>query len=256
MLTFAGTTDRIVLRYDSGWSGIDAVRFGDGTVLTLERLRERVGATGTPQDDRLRGGSGDETFAAGPGDDVIRGGGGNDVYRFGRGDGQDRIESNGGADGRGILLFGPGIALEDVVATRDRDGNLVLSLRCSDDRVTLVDPEGDPDPVVATIAFSDGRRIGTRALAASVAPSDRDDRIIVPSDLVAPLIGAEIFGEAGNDWIEGGRGADILVGGRGDGQDTIADLETADGAGLDRVRFSAGILPGDIRFLSVGPQDW
>ncbi|MCF4129697.1 calcium-binding protein [Methylobacterium sp. SyP6R] len=160
-----------------------------------------------------------------------------------------------GADGRGILLFGPGIALEDVVATRDRDGNLVLSLRGSDDRVTLVDPEGDPDPVVATIAFSDGRRIGTRALAASVAPSDRDDRIIVPSDLVAPSIGAAIFGEAGNDWIEGGRGADILVGGRGDGQDTIADLETADGAGLDRVRFSAGILPGDIPFLSVGPQD-
>ncbi|WP_091753513.1 calcium-binding protein [Methylobacterium sp. ap11] len=273
VLTFAGSADQILLRYTADWSGIDTVRFGDGTALTLARLREMVTAAGTPQDDRLVGTSGDETFEGGRGDDVIRGGGGDDVYRFGRGDGQDRIESTGNADGRGTLLFGPGIAPEDLDATRDRDGHVVLTIRGTDDRVTLVDPAGDPDPVVAVIAFADGRRLGYRALAASIAPSDRDDHVVVPSDLAQPGIGSEIVGGAGNDWIEGGRGADVITGGRGDdrleggeaadtyvfgrgdGQDTIADIATADSASPDRVSFSAGIQPGDVRFLSVGPRD-
>ena len=38
------------------------------------------------------------------------------------------------------LVFGAGIALEDIVATRDNDGNIVLSIRDTDDRITLTLP--------------------------------------------------------------------------------------------------------------------
>src|SRR3546814_7741386 len=76
LLTFADSTDQIVLRYTSGWSGIDAVRFSDGTALSLDALRGLARATGTAPDDVLSGTSAAATFSAGAGDDVIVTGGG------------------------------------------------------------------------------------------------------------------------------------------------------------------------------------
>jgi Ca2+-binding RTX toxin-like protein len=119
VLSFADSSDEIVLRYGSNWSGIDIVRFTDGTSLSRDQLRDMLAAAGTYQEDRLTGTSRDESFTGGAGDDIIVGGGGEDIYRFGRGDGQDRIESNGSADGKGTLLFGAGIVLEDIAASRD-----------------------------------------------------------------------------------------------------------------------------------------
>ncbi|MEJ2002961.1 MAG: calcium-binding protein, partial [Maritimibacter sp.] len=150
LLTFADSTDQIVLRYTSGWSGIDAVRFSDGTAFSLDALRGLARATGTAQDDVLSGTSAAETFSAGAGDDVIVPGGGGDVIRFERGDGHDRIEGNSASDGLLTLLFGAGITLADIAVSRDADGNLVLALVGSDDRVTLVDPAGNEAPVVGT----------------------------------------------------------------------------------------------------------
>ena len=273
VLSFAGSTDQIVLRYTSDWRGIDSVRFGDGTSITLDQLRDMVSSQGGWQDDRIIGSGRNEVFSGSGGDDVIIGRGGDDIYRFARGDGHDRIESSGTVDGKGTLAFGAGIALEDIVTTRDRDGNLALSIRNSDDRITLVDPPGSIDPVIAHVTFVDGRSLTYKALASSVGSTDRDDHVIVPADIANPAIGSDIFGGLGNDHVEGGRGADIITGGkgddrlegasgadiyyfaRGDGQDTITDIETVDISKTDRVRFAAGILPGDIRFLAVGPSD-
>lgn len=272
VLSFAGSADQIVLRYPGGWSGVDTVRFSDGTIFTLDQLRD-MAAAGTGQDDRITGSARNEIFNGAGGDDVIIGGGGDDIYRFGRGDGQDRIESNGSADGKGTLAFAAGIALEDIIASRDADGNIVLSIQGTDDRITLVDPPGDIDPVIAKVVFADGRSLNYRALAASVVSTDRDDHIIVPADIATPDIGSAIFGGLGNDHVEGGRGADVITGGkgddlleggsgadtyyfaRGDGQDTISDVEATDPSKVDKVHFAAGILPSDIRILSVGPND-
>ncbi len=273
VLSFADSTDQIVLRYTAGWNGVDSARFSDGTTFTLDQLRDMAASVGTWQDDRIVGSARDEVFHGGAGDDVIIGGGGDDIYRFARGDGHDRIESDGVTDGKGTLVFAAGIALEDVVATRDRDGNIVLSINGSDDRVTLVDSAGDIDSVIAKVLFSDGRSLTYRNIAALIAPTDGDDHVIVPSDIANPAIGSQIFGGLGNDTIECGRGADVITGGkgddrleagsgadiyyfsRGDGQDTISDVEIVDASKTDKVRFGAGIAPADIRFLSVGPAD-
>ncbi|MEJ2410986.1 MAG: calcium-binding protein, partial [Novosphingobium sp.] len=161
----------------------------------------------------------------------------------------------------------------DIAVSRDADGNLVLALVGSDDRVTLVDPAGNEAPVVGTIAFADGGSVTYQALAAGIMPTDGDDHIIVPSDPAHPDTGAEIYGGLGNDRIEGGTGADVITGGfgndlleggsgadtyyfaRGDGQDTIVDVEARDASRLDTLRFGPGILPSDIEFLTVGPDD-
>ena len=62
--------------------------------------------------------------------------------------GRTGFQTNGTSDGLGILEFGLGIAQADVAVRRDLSGNLVLALTGTDDRITLVDPISDIDPVV------------------------------------------------------------------------------------------------------------
>ncbi|WP_274603605.1 calcium-binding protein, partial [Rhizobium sp. CFBP 8762] len=272
VVSFADSTDEIVLRFGKGTGASYTIQFSDGTTLSLDTLRQMAELTGDWQDELLRGKSGNETFSGSQGNDVLIGGGGDDIYRFNRGDGQDRIETGSTANGISTLLFGTGIEPDNITTSRDRHGNLVLSIAGSQDRVTLIDPADDIHPVVSKIVFSNGHSVSYAALAASVTATDRDDRIIVPGDPVRPQTGASIYGVGGNDWLEGGQGADVLTGGRGDdrleghsgadtyvfargdGQDTISDTESKDASQIDRIRFAAGILPSDIRFLSVGPN--
>ncbi|HET9638457.1 MAG TPA: calcium-binding protein, partial [Allosphingosinicella sp.] len=270
VLTLGDGSDEILLRYDSALNGVDKIEFGDGTSFTRDELFARINGEGSDGDDRLVGTTGAEPFTGGRGNDILIGGGGNDVYRFNRGDGQDRIEANGTADGLGTLEFGAGIVLEDIVARRDSAGNIILRIAGGDDSVTLVDLPGDVDPVVATLRFTDGRTLSFAALASSIAATDGDDHIALSAGSAGAV---ELYGGLGNDWIEAGRGADLLTGGkgndrlegqsgadiyyfeRGDGQDVIVDFDETSSTKIDRIRFGSGILPTDIRFLSVGPTD-
>ncbi|MEC3860643.1 tandem-95 repeat protein [Mesobacterium sp. TK19101] len=235
-----------------------------------------MNAVGSETDDLLRGTPGDEDYRAGLGNDLIIDGRGQDVFTFELGDGQDRITTSGAADGFGVIAFGPGIALEGVTAKRDADGNIILLIAGSEDRLTLIDPQADPDAIVGTLRFADGRERSIAAMAAAIPATDSDDHVIVASGPLVqsgPEPGANLFGLAGNDWLESGRGADVLDGGigndllqghsggdtytfeRGDGQDTIADVEQRDAAAIDVLRFGAGIAPGEIEVLSTGPLD-
>jgi Ca2+-binding RTX toxin-like protein len=267
LLSFADSADQITLRYTSDWRGVDRVRFSDGRSLGLDQLRALAAGQGSWQDDRVQGSAEAETLAGGRGDDVLVGGGGADIFLFSRGDGQDRIAGNR----QSTLVFGAGIALEDIVTTRDRAGNLELSIRGSDDRVTLIG-SADGSSFVGTVRFADGRALAVKALAASILAGDLDERVAAPADAGTSSAGSEIFGAGGNDSLAGGPGADVITGGlgddvlegggggdtfvfaRGDGQDVVSDAASAAGD-VDTIRFAAGIRPGDIRFLSIGPQD-
>jgi Ca2+-binding RTX toxin-like protein len=271
IITFDLTDDAIIVRN----AVIDQVEFSDGTIWTRDTLLDLANAVGTEGDDRLVGTPGAEIFRPGLGNDLIVDGRGEDVYIFAEGDGQDRITTTGAADGFGTIRFGASIVLEDVTAKRDADGNLILLVGTGDDRITLIDPVDDPDAIVGTLEFADGRTQSIADLAAAIPATAGDDHKIVPSGAPAALDepGFNLFGREGNDTLEGGRGDDILQGdegndllqghsgsdtyvfGLGDGQDVVLDIdELADGA-IDTIRFEAGIAPGDITFLTVGPTD-
>lgn len=111
----------------------------------------------------------------GAGDDVIIGGGGDDIYRFARGDGHDRIEQWLNRR-QGTLVFAAGIALEDVVDPRSRRQYCPVDQWRSDDRVTPSILPATPIRSSPRSSSSDGRSLTYRALAASLAPTDRDDR--------------------------------------------------------------------------------
>ena len=190
------------------------VLFDDGTSLALAQLEAIWRGQGTDRDDRLAGTSAAEIFTGGKGDDIIAGNGGADIIRFSRGDGHDRIESVSGFDGLATIEFGADITLEDVTAKRDANGNIILLIAGSDDRLTLIDPVGDVDGIIASIKFADGRQRKLSEIALSIAPTSGDDHIIIPAD--ATNTGVEVYGGLGNDHIETGRGSDILTGGKGD----------------------------------------
>ena len=233
----------------------------------------QVRGAGTARDDVLVGSGADEVFTGGQGNDWIIGGGGVDVYQFSLGDGQDVITTNGTPDGRGIIAFGAGIALEDIVASRDGDGNTVLSIRNTTDRITLIGPQDDATPIIAKLRFADGREQSYLSVVQGIANIDGDNHIIMPSGGTTGVSGVNVFGGtgndtvvtgAGNDIITGGLGNDVLQGGpgndtyyvaRGDGQDTIIDSTRNNSANQDKIHFGPGIAPSDIRFISTNGQD-
>ena len=271
-LTFGTEGDRVTLRNTLWGNGVayavDRIVFDDGS-FTLAQLEAIWRGQGKAGDDHLVGTAGVEVFTGGPGDDTVAGNGGADVIRFNRGDGHDRIESASGFDGLATIAFGAGIAMEDVTAKRDADGNIVLLIAGGDDRLTLIDPADDIHGIVGLLKFADGRQRSLADIALSVAPTDGDDHIIVPSDAinVGGGSGVEVFGGLGNDHIETGRGSDLITGGkgndllqgasgadtyyfqRGDGQDVV--LDTAEAGVVDKVRFGPGIGWTDIEFLSM-----
>lgn len=92
--------------YVAGGSGDDAIDGGDGN-------------------DTLYGDDHDDILAGGKGNDALDGGYGNNVYAFNRGDGHDTIGGNYGG-GTDTLSLGEGIALSDLSAYVDGNGNVVL----------------------------------------------------------------------------------------------------------------------------------
>ncbi|MDD2701820.1 MAG: calcium-binding protein [Sideroxydans sp.] len=60
-----------------------------------------------------------------------------------------------------------------------------------------------------------------------------------------------LIGGAGNDSLQGGQGNDIYEFILGDGQDSIYDYDVTAG-NLDRIKFGAGINPGDLSFSRSG----
>ncbi|WP_317845865.1 calcium-binding protein, partial [Pseudomonas savastanoi] len=94
---------------------------------------------GLSGNDRLYGGQGNDVLTGGGGNDYLAGGDGSDTYDFNAGDGQDTI-FNADTDAEGskvdVIRFGSGIAVNDVVVTRNYY-DLVLKIKGSSDSVTV-----------------------------------------------------------------------------------------------------------------------
>jgi Ca2+-binding RTX toxin-like protein len=212
----------------------------------------RVTIVGTPGDDVIAGTDGPDVVAALAGDDVVLARGGDDVVCGGLG--ADRIEADAGDDrafgetGGDVLFGGDGADLldaggsgsgaEDLVGGAGDD---VLLVR---DRPARVEPGPGRDDVrgLAAAGLDYSRAAGpvTVDLVAGTATGQGDDSLAGSPEqvvgtrfddrLVADDTGVSLLGGPGNDEIEGGGGADVVLPGLGD------DRVDA-GAGIDAVVF-------------------
>ena len=154
-----------------GSESIELFRFADGGQLTYAELLERgfdiTGSnendvlTGTNTSDRLSGLSGNDELNGGAGDDSLAGGMGSDRYRFGRGFGRDIvIESNAPAGDHDSVVLSDDVSVADLDVHRVMD-DMVLSIRGTDDTLTMVNWFKSFDSRIELVSFGDGTRWNT-----------------------------------------------------------------------------------------------
>jgi Ca2+-binding RTX toxin-like protein len=254
--------------------GIAQVGFADGSFLSYQDLLGRgITIAGTDGDDTLVGTAASDTLDGGAGNDLLSGKQGGDTYLFGSGSGNDTIADQDAQSGSGDrLLFGAGIAVDDLIASRYQN-DLVLRIAGSSDSVRLKDyfVPGSPDRV-EIIQFDDGSQITGAEVdllvllhAGEPIRGESGNDVLYGSagdDLMDGAAGDDVlYGDAGNDTLIGGAGSDTMFGGAGSdtyvigassGSDVVDERPGGDANGIDTIRFVDGVTSQSASFMAVG----
>ncbi|WP_428977407.1 calcium-binding protein [Xanthomonas dyei] len=118
--------------------------------------------------DGLSGDEGDDILDGGAGNDTLDGGYGNDVYRFGRGSGSDRISSYDYASNSDKIVFGDGIAADQIWLSRSGN-DLVLSIAGTSDQLSISHWFSDSGYQVDQLQTADGKVLDASEVANLVA---------------------------------------------------------------------------------------
>ncbi|WP_275054605.1 calcium-binding protein [Comamonas testosteroni] len=227
-----------------GGEGADQLLGGNGQ----DRLYGEAGndtLLGGAGRDILDGGDGDDVLDGGADDDQLVGGAGADIYRFARGGGKDTINNHeyiisGQANPVDAIVFGADIAPNDIEARRSPWGDLVLTIKGTNDVLTVsqyFQNDGASSYAVEEVRFADGTAWDIAAVKL---------KVLQPTEGADALTGFStddtIYGAGGDDTLQGVGGNDLLDG--GDGNDTVFGGEGADqllgGNGQDRLYGEVG----------------
>ncbi|GAB58547.1 hypothetical protein RNAN_1520 [Rheinheimera nanhaiensis E407-8] len=241
---------------------------------------------GSTQDNTFNGGNGDDILIGGGGRNHLQGGSGSDVYLVAAGDNSTIDNFDNSADKVDAIQFAEGISASDVQVRRSGAHLLLEYGRMA--YVTVINyfsDNGESDYRLEEIRFADGtvwQYSDVSALALhgshwgdSLVGSDGDDEVyggqgddmLFGSDGNDTLLGEEgddqLYGDGGDDVLDGGAGNDKLYGGegndtylfgRGDGQDTIYNHNSADHnnpLSHDRLLFKAGVALEDVEYFRL-----
>ncbi|MDD2780857.1 calcium-binding protein, partial [Sulfuricurvum sp.] len=204
-------------------------------------------STGTADDivygdsgnDIINTGLGNDTLIGGVGNDTQSGGEGDDTYVFTKGDGSDTIIDSAGND---TLHFTDGITQNNLVV-RQEGNNLRVAIKETN---TLINDLSDSIVIkdwfsagsrIENFSFSDGTVLSSAESILSLIGSDENDTVTwnesslslssgAGNDTITLGIGNDTLnGGTGNDILQGGGGNDTYIFNRGDGIDTITDVE-------------------------------
>lgn len=211
-------------------------------------------------------------FNGGKGNDTLNGGSKQDTYYFNLGDGNDVIIDQAYFTNAqwffvtdDQIIFGQGITLESIQLSA-QNGDLIVKVSDTDS-ITVRSWFSDGKMQVDFIRFSDGRSIGVSEIAsiAFTQHGTASDDVLTAGNTY--YWGGTLYGEAGNDTLNGGNNGDQLHGGlgndvlngssgddtyyfeRGGGQDQVIDS-----SGADKVYFDASITTANIN-LSRNAND-
>ncbi|MFA6075012.1 MAG: calcium-binding protein [Negativicutes bacterium] len=198
-----------------------------------------------------------DTLIGGKGNDKLYGGYGRDTYVFDRGDGKDEINEiytfYQGED-NDIIQFGAGIAKTDLEFVRQSNGDLLITIKGTEDSITVKRHFVDTGSQIERLIFADGSQLDKAYIAANYL------------NLVTGTDGADNLAGIGNDLLIGGKGNDTLSGGAGndvyrftvgDGQDVISDTDGNDTAafGATDLQLMMNRLNDDLVLSTSGATD-
>lgn len=230
--------------FGSGGAGIESLRFGDGTIWDRTQIASNTWIGGTTGVDNIGGSTGADHLFGDLGDDILQAGAGSDVYLYRSGDGSDMIEEAGvaGVDALRLADLDPA----DIMLTRTGSDLYVRDLGSGqairiNNQFSTATGEGYG---VEALQFADGTVWGRAEMVANVwvagttgadniGGSSSDDRM---------------FGDLGNDILQGGAGGDTYLYRSGDGSDMIEDSSAV---GAD-VLHLADLDIGDVTLTKVG----
>jgi Ca2+-binding RTX toxin-like protein len=216
MISGGGAFDEV--RYDldaqPGWLGPDqgvSINLGTGQALDGWGMPDRVlgftAAVGSPWNDTITGGGGDDKLNGIEGTDLIMGGNGHDSLTGGAGD--DTLDGGASTD---TMIGGLG---DDAYMVDSSGDSITENASEGNDFVALAD-------VYVSTSYTMPTNIegllmsGSRSTALTAHASDNFIRGNNGGNLINGLGGADtIDGGAGNDQLNGGIGKDTLIGGLG-----------------------------------------
>lgn len=232
----------------AGQAGDDRLEGGEGDDLL-------VGGVGS---DVLDGGTGRDTLRGGADQDVMRGGEGDDLYVFAFGDSPvigETEEAVEDAAGRNVVRFEVDADPSTVVAESLANGDLAVRYSVADE--VLI--RGGVNGTVDRFEFSDGRRYSLVEFIGRFADRPIDAASADPGIVYFSGSGDDDIGLFGGDsTVSGGQGDDVLRGAgggnryqyrRGDGLDTIVEVDGGD-ARANRLVFGEGIRPQDVHLTA------
>ncbi|MCC0807745.1 calcium-binding protein [Methylobacterium sp. W2] len=234
---------------------------------------QRIGVFGDSSDfaltTRITGGDYGDVFRTGAGDDVLNGGGGNDTLESGRG--SNTIDGGSGTNTLSYEHFdAPYDVMPSIVvgfsvymkigSTEDYTGQILVdnftnisNIRGSDyeDNITGDDSDnvieggggtdylhgGDGRDTLSYQHSSAGVKIDLSKSTASGGDA-LGDHIESFENLLGSAASDELYGDANDNVIEGGIGADILFG--DEGNDTLSYRLSSEGVGIDLLNTTAG----------------
>lgn len=183
-----------------GENGNDSLNGGNGA----DRLYGGIG------DDQLYGSGGNDTLDGGDGSDYLYGGAGNDTYIFNIGYGTDTINDS---EGINTILFGSGLSADMMTVYRTNWNDLTITFEGIEDKLIIQNYFTSEENRNFNVNFADGTKYtydSEENPLKQVHATEYDDWMSAWSDN-----GIVIYGDGGNDTLNGGEGNDVLDGGVG-----------------------------------------
>ncbi len=276
---------RIVNAVDTVRAGVDHIEFNGGTVWTRADLIALAAAqAGTPGNDTIQGGNGnDQLFGyagndtisglggndgliGGTGDDILDGSDGSDTYFYNLGDGADEIRDYSLNPHDNVLSLA-GIAPEDlhVAWNGASSSDIMVTFGAQPGSIKIVGAVDNVRAAIDHVKFDNGAvwsrddlyaaiiAQATTAGADTIFGSDAGETFssLAGNDVVTARGGNDVItGGAGDDILDGGEGSDTYIYNLGDGNDEIHDF--SNNAHDNILRFGAAIAPTDILAVVAG----
>ena len=258
-LTYNKTNTAVTLAADS--TGILKATDYESSVATINasKVTEGIAIVGNAKNNSIKGGKGADTIYGGAGNDTVSLGAGADVYVYEGGNdviadyktGEDKIKLASGS------ITGASLSSSNVVLTTT-NGNLTVKSG-KGKNITIIDADGNETTNTYPIDYgvtvkSSAMTLGTKFTDTTMDLSEYPN--VKTVNAASLKSGVEIIGNARNNSIKAGKGADTLYGGAGTntltggkgndifvyegGNDVITDYK----AGEDKILLSSGSITG------------
>lgn len=226
-------------------SGIERVRFGDGSVVLAAEIEIGRTYAGTSSADIFVGTGDNDIFVLGGSVDTATGLGGDDVYRIGApGTGTVQEAAGAGAD-RAIIS---GVGTTGVVFTRTVAGDLIVASQDQSWSYIFTGHFLSGGSGLELIEFPDGTIWNRDTIALAAEWTGVIAGTVGNDALVGTTTANHLLGGAGNDNLAGGSGADTYVFKPSHGHDTINEGNTS---GADSILLT-GFSEADVEVVRNG----